>query len=61
MMQTYEQNVARVEAIIGDLGNDAKPLSNAIALFEEAVGRLRDASDQLTAVEAKVKVLIDAA
>jgi exodeoxyribonuclease VII small subunit len=59
MTRTYEQSISRVEVIVATLGNDAKPLSDAVSLFEEAVDCLRDASSQLSAVEAKVKILVE--
>ena len=59
MPRTYEESIRRVEVIIADLANDAKPLSDAVALYEEAIECLRGASVELSAIEAKVKVLVD--
>jgi exodeoxyribonuclease VII small subunit len=59
MMQTYEQSVRRLEAIVAELGNDAKPLSEAVVLFEEGLACLRNAEAQLADIDAKVKVLVE--
>jgi exodeoxyribonuclease VII small subunit len=61
MSQTYEQAITRVEAIVLALRNDTKPLSDAISLFDEAMQCLRDATTQLSAVESKVKILVEEA
>jgi exodeoxyribonuclease VII small subunit len=53
--------VRRLETIVAELGSDAKPLSDAVLLFEEGMGCLRSASAQLADIEAKVKVLIEQA
>ena len=60
-MPSYEQSVRRLEAIVSELGNDAKPLSDAVSLFEEGMVCLRHASAQLAEIDAKVKVLIEQA
>lgn len=57
MSQTYEESVCRLESIVSELGNDAKPLSDAVALFEEGMLCLRHATQQLATIEAKVKLL----
>ena len=59
MIPIYEQSVRRLEAIVAELGNDAKPLSEAVLLFQEGVGCLRNASTQLCEIEAQVKVLVE--
>ena len=59
MTQTYEQSVRRLEAIVAELGNDVKPLSEAVVLFEEGLGCVRNAEAQLAAIDAKVKVLAE--
>lgn len=59
MPRPYEESIRRVELIVNDLVNDAKPLSDAVALFEEAMTCLRDASTQLHGIETKVKMLVE--
>jgi exodeoxyribonuclease VII small subunit len=59
MIQTYEQSIRRLEAIVAELGNDAKPLADAVALFEEGVGCLRHASAQLSNIEAKIQLVVE--
>jgi exodeoxyribonuclease VII small subunit len=58
---SYEQCVRRVESIVAELGNDAKPLAEAVALYEEAIDCLRNASEQLSVVEQKVTRLVEGA
>jgi exonuclease VII small subunit len=57
---TYEQSVRRVEAIVADLGIDAKPLSEALTPFEEAAGCLQNASEQFSVAEVKVLRVLEA-
>jgi exodeoxyribonuclease VII small subunit len=57
---TYERAMQRLEEITKMLSNDAKPLSESVPLIEEAIGCHRAASEQLTAIETKVKVLCEA-
>src|SRR5262245_25338247 len=61
MPATYEHSVSRLETIVGHLGNDAKPLSEALQLFEEALECLQNASEQLSAVEEQVQRLLETA
>jgi exodeoxyribonuclease VII small subunit len=61
MTPTYEDSVRRIETIVAELSNDARPLSDAVVLFEEAIECLRIASDQLAIVEQKVTLLVDGA
>jgi len=58
---TYEENVARLEAIVAELEGDGVTLDAALRLFEEGVERLRAASEQLATAEARVQVLVDGA
>lgn len=57
---TYELAMQRLEAITNILSNNAKPLSETIPLFEEALSCHKTASEQLTAMEARVKQLCEA-
>ena len=58
---TFEQRLARLEAIAGELESEGVDLARALALFEEGVQNLRAAADELTAAEAKVQRLVERA
>jgi exodeoxyribonuclease VII small subunit len=58
---TFEENLARLEAIVGELEGEGLPLDRALRLFEEGVERLRDASAQLSAAETRVRELVEQA
>ncbi|HET7024777.1 MAG TPA: exodeoxyribonuclease VII small subunit [Gemmatimonadales bacterium] len=56
-----QEELRRLEEIVRTLEGSDLDLDRAIALFEEGVGRLRAAREQLAAVETRVqKVLEDA-
>lgn len=58
---SLQEELRRLEEIVRELEGKDLDLDRAIALFEEGVGRLRVAREQLTQVEARVqKVLEDA-
>ncbi|MBM4186547.1 MAG: exodeoxyribonuclease VII small subunit [Gemmatimonadetes bacterium] len=55
-------NLRRLEEIVRMLERDDLDLDQALALFEEGVGRLRAAKERLTEAEARVaRVVEDAA
>jgi exodeoxyribonuclease VII small subunit len=54
---SFEESVRRVEEIVTALETDELPLERALALFEEGVACLRDASAELVRAEAAVEVL----
>ena len=56
---TFEERVARLEAIVTELEGDDVPLARALALFEEGVACLRDASTELAGAEARVQKLVE--
>lgn len=56
---TFEERVARLEAIVAELEGDDLPLARALALFEEGVACLRDASTELAGAEARVQKLVE--
>ena len=56
---TFEERVARLEAIVAELEGDEVPLARALALFEEGVACLRDASTELAGAEARVQKLVE--
>jgi len=58
---SFEEDLARIEAIVAELGRDDVALDRALALFEEGVERLRSASKALERAEARVRVLIERA
>ena len=58
---TLQEELRRLEEIVRELEGKELDLDRAIALFEEGVGRLRAAREQLSQVETRVqKVLEDA-
>jgi exodeoxyribonuclease VII small subunit len=58
---TFEENLARLEAIAASLDRDDLSLEQALALFEEGIGKLKDASAELARAEARVKTLVEKA
>lgn len=58
-MSTFEERLRRLEEIVLELEGDDLPLARALALFEEGVGHLRAAGEELGAAEAKVQRLVE--
>ncbi|MEJ7809164.1 MAG: exodeoxyribonuclease VII small subunit [Gemmatimonadaceae bacterium] len=58
---SYESDLARLEAIVGELQRDDLELDQALTLFEEGVECLRTAQAALTEVEGKVRMLVERA
>lgn len=58
---TFEQTLARLEAIAARLDQDDLPLDEALKLFEEGITHLRTATAALASAEGKVKTLIEQA
>jgi exodeoxyribonuclease VII small subunit len=58
---TFEQQVARLEQIVGQLNDSKLDLNQALALFDEGVGLLRDAHEELARVEGTLGRLIERA
>jgi exodeoxyribonuclease VII small subunit len=56
---TFEEDLARLEAIASELDRDGVTLDEALKLFEEGVTRLRRASAALSKAEAQVAVLVE--
>ena len=56
---TFEQNLARLEAIVAELEGEELDLDRALKLFEEGVAELRAASAELAKADAGVKRLIE--
>ena len=55
----FEEDLARIEAIVAKLEREEMPLDQALALFEEGVERLRLAVQQLGDAEGKVQRLVE--
>jgi exodeoxyribonuclease VII small subunit len=55
----FEQDLARLEEIVGALEGDELTLDAALALFQEGVERLRAAAAELARAEAQVKLLVE--
>ena len=58
---SFESNLKRLEAIVGQLEGERLDLNNALKLFEEGIELLRLASDELEETETRVKELIERA
>jgi len=56
---TFEEDLARLEAIARQLEGDQLPLDDAMRLFEEGVARLRTAAAALTVAEGRVQQLVE--
>jgi exodeoxyribonuclease VII small subunit len=54
---SFESSLRRLEEIVQSLEEDDLALDRALALFEEGVTRLREATAALSAAETTVKVL----
>ena len=55
----FEQDLARLEEIVGRLEGDELTLDAALGLFQEGVERLRAAAAELARAEAQVKLLVE--
>ncbi|HYV97022.1 MAG TPA: exodeoxyribonuclease VII small subunit [Gemmatimonadaceae bacterium] len=55
---SFEEDLARLDAIARALENDRLPLDEAMKLFEEGVARLRAATAALEAAEGRVGQLV---
>lgn len=58
---TFEQTLTRLDEIAVALDRDDVPLEKALALFEEGIAKLREASTALATAEGKVKTLVEEA
>lgn len=58
---SYESRVGRLQEIVADLEGDGLPLDDALRLFEEGIELLRLASEELTAAEGRVQLLVERA
>ncbi len=58
---SFESNLKRLEEIVAQLEGDRLELSASLALFEEGIELLRNASEELNETEVKVKELVEKA
>lgn len=56
---TFEQRMARLEAIASQLEGQGLDLDRALTLFEEGIETLRAAAQELATAEAKVQRLVE--
>jgi len=55
----FEEDIARIEAIVARLEREEMPLDAALALFEEGVEKLRRAAAVLEQADGKVQRLVE--
>jgi exodeoxyribonuclease VII small subunit len=58
---SFEERVARLEAIVADLEAGEAPLEESLVLFEEGVHLARACQEQIESARQRVEVLLDAA
>jgi exodeoxyribonuclease VII small subunit len=56
---TFEQQITRLEQIVGQLNDSKLDLAKALELFDEGVGLLRDAHEEMSKVVGRVGRLIE--
>lgn len=56
---TFEQSLDRLDAIVSQLQRDEITLEDALRLFEEGVGRVREAAQALAKAETQVQTLVE--
>ena len=56
---SFEKQLQRLEEIVGELEGDPLDLARALALFEEGIACLRDATAELGKAEAQVQRLVE--
>lgn len=56
---TFEERMERLEAIVAELEGEEVPLARALALFEEGVANLREASAEIARAEERVHKLVE--
>ena len=57
-VRTFEDSIAALERIVGQLQSGDLPLDRALGLFEEGVALSRQCQAQLEAAERKVEILL---
>ncbi|OYV72916.1 MAG: exodeoxyribonuclease VII small subunit [Gemmatimonadetes bacterium 21-71-4] len=58
---SFETRLQRLEDIVAELEGDTLDLARALALFEEGIACLRDATAELGKAEAQVQRLVERA
>ena len=56
---TFEERLARLEAIASALEGDDLELAKALALFEEGIENLRAAAEELAKADVRVQKLVE--
>ena len=56
---TFESRLRRLEEIVAELESDTVDLARSLALFEEGIACLRDATAELSKAEAQVQRLVE--
>ena len=56
---TFEERLARLEAIAAELEGDELELAKALALFEEGIENLRAAAEELAKADVRVQKLVE--
>jgi exodeoxyribonuclease VII small subunit len=56
---SYESDLQRLSAILGELDASDVPLERALQLFQEGIERLRSASTALERAEGHVRTLVE--
>ena len=56
---TFEERLERLEAIANALDRQDLSLERALALFEEGIAALREASAELARAEGRVRLLVE--
>ena len=59
--QSFEEALARLEALVRTLESGEKGLDDSLALFEEGVSLVRFCTERLDSAEQKVKILMKSA
>jgi len=57
---SFEQGIARLEQIVGELEQNNIPLEQALAYFQEGVEMVKHCNSLLDTAEIKVKTLLEA-
>ncbi len=56
--RNYEEAVARLEEIVGQLEEGNLPLETSLTLFEEGIGLAKYCSEKLDAAEGRLQILL---
>jgi exodeoxyribonuclease VII small subunit len=56
---TFEQQIARLEAIVAQLSDSKLDLAKALELFDEGIGLLRTSHEELTRLEGTMSRLVE--